>query len=257
MRVFCTTLVLLLATGCGGAVTLPETVAKEQPPTIAESRALPPVLVRRTPRSSGSIAGDDAGQLLAHHADQLAGCYDDAGGAQAGRGVVYLLIDINESGAVSRLTVGHSDVRSLRFETCLRQELSNIAFPRTSSPSTVQAHLVFGAEDIDDGRAMMRRYRASRAPTSARPRSTTARRADVRQRIQSCYERARRERPWLRGRMVLELTIDREGAVSNAAIADGDLDQQLSRCVLDAVENLRIEGEHTAAATLQFPVILD
>jgi hypothetical protein len=232
------------------------------------------VLVRRPPASSGALAGDAAGWALFEHADELGACYDDAGGSVVGRGVVYVVLDVEPQGRVDHVTVGHSDVRSARFEECLRGALQGVAMPPAADGARVQAHLVFGAADAAEGRAMLVAYRATRAGASggaARAEddgiAETIPLTGLRTRIQTCYERRLRGRPGLRGRMLLELTVDADGLVSRAGFADGagggragrpsPLDATLSRCVLGAVRNVRLEGDYAASATLTYPLILE
>jgi hypothetical protein len=57
--------------------------------------------------------------------------------------------------------------------------------------------------------------------------------------------------------MVLELTVEEDGRVSDAAISEDDLDGTLDRCVLGAVRDLRLAGEYASAAIMRYPVILE
>jgi len=248
----CVVMVAMFLGGCGAArpeassaVEVIETVSLE-----AEN-----VLVRRAPSSTGGLEGDVVGRALARQSSHFATCYQAAGGPQIGRGVVYLLLDVEAAGRIGRVTVGHSDIRSPRFESCLRDSLDELTLPEASGPSMVQAHLVFGTNDDDEGREMLRAYRATRvrdgnADMAAVPLS------GLRRRVQSCYERAFRGRG-MRGRMVLALTLTEDGSVSEAAVSEENLDGRLDRCVLGAVRNLRLEQQQASAATLLYPVILE
>jgi hypothetical protein len=57
--------------------------------------------------------------------------------------------------------------------------------------------------------------------------------------------------------MVLELTVEEDGSVSDASVSEDDLDGTLNQCVLTAVRDLRLMGEYASAATMRYPVILE
>lgn len=262
-------LALALAGCASGAV---QGAGPSLPAAAPVDEPTPAVLVRRPPSSSGALEGDAAGWALFEQAGELGACYADAGGAALGRGVVYVVLDVEPGGRVDRATIGHSDVRSSRFEACLRQALLGVAMPASAGGSRVQAHLVFGAGDRAEGRAMLVAYRATRAVAGgggagAAVAAEAIPLTGLRSRIQTCYERRLRGRPGLRGRMLLELTVESDGQVSRAGIAAGAggdrpdrgpaLDDALSRCVLGAVRNVRLAGEYASSATLTYPVVFE
>jgi hypothetical protein len=218
---------------------------------------LPAVLVRRPPRSSGDIDADAVGWALFRNSSRFAACYEEGGGPRNGTGVVYLLLDVERTGELADVTIGHSDIRSERFESCLRRELQELSLPGGSTRATLQAHLIFGASDFDEGRRMLSEYRATRVTSNARRERDAVPLTDLRARIQSCYERISRRQPELRGRMVLELTIEEDGYVSDAAVSEDDLDGSLNQCVLSSVRDLRLMGEYASAATMRYPVVLE
>lgn len=245
----------LLIVGCGASTLQP---LPPQPSKATDDEDhLPAVLVRRPPRSSGQIDGDAVGWALFRHSHRFAACYDDAGGARSGAGVVYLLLDVERNGELSGVTIGHSDIRSERFERCLRQELLSLDLPSGESRATLQAHLIFGASGVEEGRRMLGDYRSSRAPSEVDSEQIAVPLSNLRARIQSCYERISRRRPYLRGRMVLELTVEEDGSVSDAEVSEDDLDGTLNQCVLNAVRDLRLMGEYASAATMRYPVFLE
>jgi hypothetical protein len=251
---------VLAAAGCAAGA---RPVARSQPRAAvdpAESSAEPEILVRRPPSSTGALDGDEAGWAIFGRSAELGACYAGAGGGLAGRGVVYVLLDVEPAGTVERVTIGHSDIRGARFEGCLRDALSGLALPSSGRRALVQTHLVFGARDRDDGRALLRAYRTARAgggaPHAARGEAAVSL-TSLRGRIQTCYERRLRGRPDLRGRMMLELTVEVDGQISRAAVTEQALDDRLSRCVLGAVRNVRLQGEYASSAILQYPVILE
>jgi len=247
-------LCVLLLLGVGCAARSPGAEATLDV-AFVEAEADSTVLVRRPPRSSGRLDGDLVGRQLYERRARLAACYRDSGGVAAGRGVVYALLDVNSGGQVRRSTIGHSDVRDRRFERCLDNELRSLDLPATGDQSLVQAHLVFGAVDDEEGRAMMSAYRASRP--GDRSETEPMELAGLRGRIQPCYERALRRTPNLSGRTVLHLVLDEDGSVADAAFSSGDgIGDGLGRCVLGVVRNLRFRREDASVATLSYPVIL-
>ena len=218
----------------------------------------PAVLVHRPPRGSGGIDADAAGWALFRRSEQLAACYDAAGGERAGTGIVYLILDVDPGGEVVDVMIGHSDVRGARFEGCLQEAIIGMVLPSAHRRSTLQAHLVFGASSLDEGRRFLAEYRSSRASARTEDGETAAvPLSNLRARIQSCYERVSRRQPGLRGRMVLELTVEEDGSVSDASVSGDDLDGSLNQCVLNAVRDLRLMGEYASAAIMRYPVILE
>jgi len=214
----------------------------------------PEILVRRPPSGSGPVDGDLIGRAIARRRGELAQCYRWAGGDAIGRGVVYVLLDLGSSGDVRGVTVGHTDVRDTGFESCLISVLGAIRAPRAERASLVQAYLVVGARSEDEARAMLVDYRAERNARPAAPVTV----AGLRGRLQPCYERELRRRPGLRGRTVLQLTLDQNGTVADAAFSSDDgLDDGLGRCVLGMVRNLRLQRDDPSMVTLQYPVILE
>ena len=180
------------------------------------------------------------------------------GGEAAGRGVVYLLLDVDGEGEVWRVTVGHADVRGRAFERCLEATLRAVPMPATGQSSLVAAHLIFGATGEGEARQMLASYRARRRveepDRGAHPLSL----AELRGRIRPCYESALRRSPGLSGRTVLHLSLDDEGHVEDASFSStGDgLGDGLGRCVLGAVRDLRLDRAETSVATLAYPVIV-
>lgn len=224
----------------------------------APARASEAVLVRRPPRSSGALDGDAVGRALYAHRGELAACYDEVGGGRAGRGVVYALLDVGRDGAVRRADVGYTDVRDPRFERCVEGVMRGLPLPASGDLSLVQAHLVFGAESEEEGRALLAAYREGiqARETAARPDEPVTL-AGLRGRIQPCYERALRRSPGLSGRTVLHIVLDEDGSVADAAFSSGDdLGDGLGRCVLGIVRSLRLSREDASVATLTYPVIL-
>ena len=231
-------------------------------PVVSAAAASPPsttVLVRRPPRSSGRLDGDLVGRAVHEERDRLATCYRSAGGVAAGRGVVYALLDVAGSGRVRRVTIGHSDVRSRLFEHCVEEVLRSMPMPATGELSVIQAHVVFGATDHDEGRAMLIAYRESRQRggdqgiVTEDPISV----AGLRGRLQPCYERALRRSPGLQGRTELHLVLEEDGSVADAAFSsNGVFSDGLGRCVLGVVRSLRVHRDDPSVATLTYPVII-
>ncbi len=248
-------MLFVLAGGCAGPTTNTPVLNAAKDIIEVESTTLPSVLVRRAPRATGDLDADAAGRALARRWRDFEACHEAAGGDRIGRGVVYVLLDVAPGGVVEHVTVGHSDVRAVRFETCLRGVLRETTLPAATTSSLVQAHLIFGAEGIDEGRQMLRAYRSTRAPTRETTRSAAVPLVDLRHRVQSCYERALRRRPSLRGRLVLELTVAEDGEIAEAEVSEDGLDGVLDRCVLGAIRGLRLEV--ASASRLQYPVILE
>jgi len=220
--------------------------------------ALTPVLVRRAPSSSGSLEGDVAGRIIFGHADRLASCYEAVGGAAAGRGVVYLILDVEPQGQVRQAMVGHTDVHQPRFESCLVEELGNLRMPPSADRAVIQAHLLFGARDEDEGRAMLRAYRASRAASGGPDLGTETRirLSDVGRRVQRCYERTFRGHFNDPGRFVVALTIADGGQVSSVDVIEESLDGRLDECVQDELENVMLEDDGDLPPRILYPVIL-
>lgn len=218
-------------------------------------RAVPRVLVRRAPRSRGSLDGNAAGQVIFENETLLEQCYASAGGVEAGRGVVYLLFDVTSRGAVDGVLIGHSDVENMGFLQCLERELGELSMPATSGSSVVQAHLVFGARDEDEGREMLRAYRASRdeeTEVSDEAVPLTA----VRQSVQGCYERVFRGRGTEGGRLVLTLNVEDDGRVASVDITEDSFESALNICVHTVVEKLRLELDEGAGPSINYPVII-
>lgn len=218
-------------------------------------RVMPRVLVRRAPRSRGSLDGDAAGQVIYENVGQLEECHTSAGGVDAGRGVVYVLLDVTARGQVDGVLIGHSDIENTRFMECLERELGELAMPATSESSVVQAHLVFGARDQDEGREMLRAYRASRAAQSDESEEAVPL-TEVRRSVQGCYERVFRGRGTEGGRMVLTLTVDDDGRIESVEITEDSLDGSLDSCIHTVVEKLRLELNEGMGSSVIYPVII-
>jgi hypothetical protein len=217
------------------------------------ARGAPPVLVRREPRCSGTYDCDAAGLEIFGLEEQLGACYEEAGAARAGRGVVYALLDVQPEGDVHGVLIGYSDVRSAGFMDCLERELGTLSMPASQSTSVVQALLVFGARDQAEGREMLAAYRTARAASeSDEPVPTTA----IRQSVQSCYERQFRSREAPAGRIVLSLTTHEDGRVESVAVTEDAFGGQLDECVVDVVGKLHLSLEEGAGTSLVYPVVL-
>ena len=215
----------------------------------------PEVLVRRPPTSTGERDAEAAGWSLFGQREDLGQCYTEAGGLRAGQGVVLALLDVSASGGVDNVLVGHSDIRDQVFVRCLEGVLEELDLDPSSRASTIQTYLVFGAEDFDQGRALLSRYRSARAAATQAP-GAAAPLTMVGQLVQSCYERIFRGYGDVTGRLVLSLTLDDNGLVSSAEIAEDTLDGRLDQCVIDAVEGLRLDTETIETSQLLYPVVV-
>jgi len=271
-------LVLVLATGCSGASGRGQTADDEEyyeaptdrrgprdssrtepetPPVEPEATPeVPTVLVRRAPTSSGSLEGDAAGRAIFGIAGELGECYGAADGAESGRGVMYVLIDVEAGGEVGGVLIGHSEVRDLELMECVEERLGALTMPESEGSSVVQTHLVFGASDEDEGRAMLRAYRTAR-DEAAREADVPVPLTAVREGVEGCFERAFRGRGTEGGRLVLQLSVDAEGRVTAVEITEDEgTEGRLDSCVEDVVGKLRLAVEEGQGSTISYPVIL-
>jgi hypothetical protein len=263
---------MILAAGCASQrSTQPETTPSaeeyyssgderdepDRPPAAGEvpgpGPTAPPALVRRAPTCSGGRDCDAAGRAIFERSEQLQACYEAAGADAVGRGVVYVLLDVQPEGAVEGVLVGYSDVRSTSFMRCLDEQLGALEMPASAAASVVQALLVFGARDRAEGRSMLAAYRAARAVSEQeRVVPLTA----IRQSVQSCHERTFRGRETQAGRLVLNVTVQEDGRVASVEITEDAFDGRLDECVIDTVEKLTLDVEEGMGTTFVYPVVL-
>ncbi len=212
-----------------------------------------PVLVRRTPTSSGPLDGDAAGLALFGASDGLDACYRSHLDASVDAGIVFIVLDVLPSGEVEDVLIGYSDMSDSVFLGCLERTLSDVEMPAAEGSSVVQAHLVFGAADVERGRSLMRAYRTAR---DGRELDETVPLSEIGRNVQGCYERVFRGRQGEPGRLVLNLSLDDDGSIASVAIAEDDFDGRLDACVRTTVEKLRLEREEGESDQLVYPVIL-
>jgi TonB family protein len=73
--------------------------------------------------------------------------------------------------------------------------------------------------------------------------------------IDALYQRALRDRPDLQGKVVLELTISPEGAITRCEIISSDLnDPELERKIVARVKSFRFEAKDVGAITVTKPI---
>lgn len=220
-------------------------------PPADESR--PRLLVRRPASSSGSLEGEAAGAVIFGASEDLARCYAVAGRESSGRGVVYVLLDIEPNGEVGGVLVGHSAVTSSRFMSCIEETLGGLSMPTAPDRSIVQAYMVFGVDDEDEARRLLGGYRARRASSeSEEPVPLTT----IRQRVQGCFERVARGRGHETGRIVLAITVGEGGAVSTVEVREESFEGRLDSCVIAGVEKLTLVLEEAAGPTILYPVLI-
>jgi hypothetical protein len=213
------------------------------------------VLVRRAPESNGPLDGDEAGRALFEAADQLAACYDETGAERSGAGVAFVIFDVERGGEITKAVVGHSDVRDTRFVDCLERTLRSIAMPESEGKSVIQAYLVFGAEDEEEGRRMLSVYREARARSADRWADALPL-TQVRTVVQGCYERAFRGRTATQGRLVLGMTMGQGGLIDRVEITEDNFDGRLDECVHAALRGLRLQLDAEDSSTISYPVLL-
>lgn len=216
--------------------------------------AAPDVLIRRAPESNGPLDGDAAGMVLFENVESIASCYRQAGAGGGGSGVAFVIFDVQRDGDITDAIVGHSDVRSMGFVRCIEGALGAITMPEAEGKSIVQAYLVFGAADEDEGRRMLRSYRAARAEAEERVGDAMPLTA-VRNVVQGCYERIFRGRQATPGRLVLGMSLGEEGEVEEIEITEETFDGRLDQCVLASLRGLRLQLDDDAS-TITYPVVL-
>jgi len=245
--------------GCSvtAALAPPPELPEVSVPLVETYSFHPNVLVRRAPSATGPIDRHGAGLALARNSGHFAACHEAADPGIAGNGVVYLVLDVDAPGRVRRVTIGHSDIRSSRFERCLRDALSELALPAAEAGSVVQTHIVFGAADQNEARRMLQTYRGSRATEPSGVSTARAPLEHVRDRIEACYQRALRSQPELRTRMVLRLTLASDGRVTDATFDANRSGDSLAGCIRRGLRDMRLETAETNAVTLLYPVVLE
>jgi len=224
-------------------------------PPLADSVETSLVLVRRAPESNGPLDGEEAGRVLFEESQRLSACYDESGASRSGAGVAFVIFDVESSGEITAAVVGHSDVRSTSFVECLEGALRSIPMPRSEGKSVVQAYLVFGAEDEDEGRRMLSAYREARA-RSAELWADAMPLTQVRTLVQGCYERAFRGRSGSSGRLVLDMTMGQGGLIDRVEITEDNFEGQLDDCVLASLRGRLIQLDVETATTVTYPVLL-
>jgi hypothetical protein len=237
----------------------PDAVAEASPEqearvTAVESSETSLVLVMSARVSSGSLDEAAVGLALVLGSDQLAGCYDDLGDQAAGRGVVYLLLDVEPTGEVSDVMVGHSAIRDRDFVSCLSSGMRGVRMPTSESDAVVQAHLVFGADNLASGRELFQTYRAQ--AESDGDEATPVGLAEVGRRARQCFERTFRGRRLEQGRLVLDLTVSGEGRIDEVEVVEDDFDGRLDVCVAGSVRHLQLVTEGEPPERIRYPVIL-
>lgn len=71
----------------------------------------------------------------------------------------------------------------------------------------------------------------------------------------SLYNRERRKKPGLKGKLVLEITVAPDGSVTNVKIASSELnDPALERRIVARVKNFKFAAKNVAPVTVTFPI---